>query len=139
MGVPEKWINHRKRANWGSRYGASTSAPFSTFTLGAGFPFLFAWLDAELPDEEPNIIGTLVGGVICIGICFAIIVVIEVIASSLRRHSFKGWIAGLILFDVYAFSLFLPLGVVGLWALLSRGTREQFGIAVSTPVPNQEF
>ena len=101
--------------------------------VGVGIPFLFAWLNAEFPEEEPEPLGTIGGGIFIFGICLAMIIVVELIASSLRRVSFKGWVAALILFAIYTASLYLPLGVVGLWALLSAGTREQFGIRVAEP------
>jgi hypothetical protein len=52
----------------------------------------------------------------------------EVIVYGLKRRKFWAWVAGLIVFGMYVMSAFLPLGAFGLWGLLDRGSREEFGI-----------
>ena len=61
-------------------------------------------------------------------ISVVLIVVIEVVASGLHRRRFWAWVAALCLFAMYLPSLFLPLGALGLWGLLSPGSRVTFGI-----------
>jgi hypothetical protein len=60
--------------------------------------------------------------------CLALIAGIEVVAYGLRRRKFWAWVAGLCIFGVYVPSLFLPLGALGLWGLLDRGSRAEFGV-----------
>ena len=55
---------------------------------------------------------------------------IEFVVKGLRRRRFWAWVAGLCIFGVYTCSIFLPLGVLGLWGLLDRGSRSEFGISV---------
>lgn len=61
-------------------------------------------------------------------LCFVLIVVIEVVAKGLRRRRYWAWVAGLCIFAIYLPSLFLPLGALGLWGLLSPGSRVSFGV-----------
>jgi hypothetical protein len=63
--------------------------------------------------------------------CLALIVGIEAVAAGLRRRKFWAWIAGLCIFGLYAPSIFLPLGALGLWGLLDAGSRAEFGIGVT--------
>lgn len=44
----------------------------------------------------------------------------------LRKGQTRGWTSGLVLSGLYLPSLFLPLAVVMLWALLSKGTRHRY-------------
>ena len=53
---------------------------------------------------------------------------VEVVAYGIRKHKFWGWIAGLIVYGRYLPSLFLPLGVLGLWGFLTEGSRVEFGL-----------
>ena len=53
---------------------------------------------------------------------------VEVVAAGPRRRKFWAWVAGLCVFGTYATSLFLPLGVLGLWGLLDEGSRAAFGV-----------
>lgn len=61
-----------------------------------------------------------------LGLCMAI--VIEWIAHGLRRQQVWAWWAGLGIFVVFVSPLLLPLGLVGLWGLLAKGSRQAFGI-----------
>jgi catechol 2,3-dioxygenase-like lactoylglutathione lyase family enzyme len=58
----------------------------------------------------------------------ALVAGIELVALGLRRRRFWAWVAGLCIFGVYAPSLFLPLGALGLWGLLDAGSRRAFGV-----------
>src|SRR4051812_36652194 len=44
---------------------------------------------------------------------------IETVAHGLRRRRYWGWVAGLCIFTLYIPTVFLPLGALGLWALLA--------------------
>jgi len=65
------------------------------------------------------------------GSCFLLALGVEVVAYGVHRRRYWGWIAGLCVFGVYVPSLFLPLGILGLWGLLDRSSRQVFGIEVS--------
>ena len=60
--------------------------------------------------------------------CLALIAGVEFVAFGLGRRKFWAWVAGLCIFGTYAPSLFFPLGVLGLWGLLDRGSRAEFGV-----------
>jgi hypothetical protein len=60
--------------------------------------------------------------------CMAMAVGVEFVAEGLRRRRFWAWVVGLCIFALYVSSLFLPLGVLGLWGLLDAGSRAEFGI-----------
>jgi hypothetical protein len=75
-------------------------------------------------------VGRSVAGVFFI-VCMAMAVGIEFVVASLHRRRFWAWVVGLCIFALYASSLFLPLGVLGLWGLLNPGSRAEFGIGVS--------
>jgi hypothetical protein len=53
---------------------------------------------------------------------------VEVVARGLRRRKYWGWVAALCIFTLYVPSMFLPLGVLGLWALLTPATRAHYGV-----------
>lgn len=61
-----------------------------------------------------------------LGLCMAI--VIELTACGLRRQQFKAWVAGLGIFIIFVSPLLLPLGLLGLWGLLAKGSRRAVGI-----------
>ena len=60
--------------------------------------------------------------------CLILIAGIELVVYGLHRRKFWAWVAGLCIFGLYAPSLFFPLGALGLWGLLDRGSRAEFGI-----------
>jgi len=60
--------------------------------------------------------------------CLALIAGIEVVVFGLRQRKFWAWVAGLCIFGLYVPSLFLPLGALGLWALLDAGSRAELGV-----------
>jgi chromate transport protein ChrA len=55
---------------------------------------------------------------------------IEYVVASLHRRRYWAWIASLFIFTVYVPSLFFPLGALGLWGLLDRGSLAEFGITL---------
>ena len=67
--------------------------------------------------------------------CALIAVGVEVVAYGIHKRKFWGWVAGLIVFGIYAPSLFLPLGAFGLWGLLATGSRAEFGVGGSGGQP----
>jgi hypothetical protein len=58
----------------------------------------------------------------------ALAVGVEVVVYGLNRRRFWAWVAGLAIFGVYVPSGFLPLGVLGLWGLLQKASRAEFGV-----------
>jgi chromate transport protein ChrA len=70
-------------------------------------------------------------GVVALILCLVLVAGIEVVASGLRRRRFWAWVSGLCIFGLYLPSLFLPLGALGLWGLLSPGSRVAFGVTGS--------
>ncbi len=86
------------------------------FGLGCLVLFLFLSLDR------------IAHGLVLFVFCLALAVGIEIVNSGLRRRKFWAWVAGLCVFAVYVPSLFIPLGVLGLWGLLDAGSRAEFGI-----------
>ena len=74
----------------------------------------------------------IVDGIIFIFIINLIVLLViaalnEVVARAIKKRKFWGWIFGIILFGLYIPSPFLPLGVFGLWALLTPNSRKAFG------------
>ena len=61
-------------------------------------------------------------------LCLALACGIEFVVYGLRRRKFWAWVAGLCIFGFYVPTLFLPLGVIGLWGLLDSGSRAEFGV-----------
>ena len=57
--------------------------------------------------------------------CLVLIVGIEFVAAGLANRRYWAWIAGICIFGMYATSLFLPLGALGLWGLLDPDSREE--------------
>jgi hypothetical protein len=60
---------------------------------------------------------------------------VEFVRSGIIQRKFWAWVAGLCIFGLYMPSIFLPLGALGLWGLLEKGTREEFGIGAT---PSQD-
>jgi hypothetical protein len=60
------------------------------------------------------------------GVCLAMIAVPEVVAWGLVKRYYWAWVAGIVIFAIYAPSLFFILGGLGLWGLLDEGSRAQF-------------
>ena len=59
---------------------------------------------------------------------------IETVARGLRLRRYWGWVAGVCILTLYIPTVFLPLGAVGLWALLTPATRGLFGVGPLTSV-----
>lgn len=86
------------------------------------FPLLFFLMpEDDTPPAFRIVLAVLLGG---IGLVCAIGA--EVVAWGLGRRRYWAWIAGLCVFGLYTPSLFLPLGVLGLWGLLDSGSQEVF-------------
>jgi drug/metabolite transporter superfamily protein YnfA len=64
-------------------------------------------------------------------LCLVMAVFIEVVVRGIRQRKRWAWIAGLCLAGLYLPSLFMPLGALGLWGLLDKGSRAEFGFDVS--------
>ncbi|MBN1460341.1 MAG: hypothetical protein JXA57_12455 [Armatimonadetes bacterium] len=60
--------------------------------------------------------------------CLGLAIVPEVAIVGIKRRRFWGWALALIIFGLYIPSLFLPLGVIGLKALLDSASRAEMGI-----------
>lgn len=60
------------------------------------------------------------------GVCGGIAVINWVVAWGITRRYYWAWIAGIVVFAIYAPSLFFILGGLGLWGLLDEGSRAQF-------------
>lgn len=56
------------------------------------------------------------------------VVIYQVVAHGLRRHRFWAWVAALCVLGAHAVSVYLPVAAFGIWGLVSRSTREVFGI-----------
>ena len=54
-------------------------------------------------------------------LCGIIAGCIELVAYAIHRRWLLGWVAGFILFVFW-----LPLGAIGLWGLLAKGSRAEF-------------
>jgi len=89
--------------------------------VGGFFIALVTVLDDEM--KLPMAVG--VGGVL---LCLALAAGVEFVAFGLRRRRFWAWAAGLCIFGIYMPSIFLPLGVLGLWGLLDSGSRAECGL-----------
>jgi hypothetical protein len=61
-------------------------------------------------------------------VCIALVAGTEFVARGLKRREYWAWVVGLCIFVIYAPFLFLPIGALGLWGLLDRGSRSDFGI-----------
>jgi hypothetical protein len=56
---------------------------------------------------------------------------VEFVRNGIIQRKFWAWGTGLCFFGLYMPSIFLPLGVFGLWGLLEKSSREEFGIGVT--------
>lgn len=61
----------------------------------------------------------------------ALAVGIEFVRRGIIQRKFWAWGTGLCIFGLYVPSIFFPLGAFGLWGLLGKGSREEFGIGVT--------
>jgi hypothetical protein len=77
--------------------------------------------------EDPRALPVEVESVGCI-LVLVLAAGVEAVARGLRRRSYWAWVAGLCIFILYIPTVFLPLGALGLWALLSPATRQPFGV-----------
>jgi hypothetical protein len=88
-----------------------------------GFLFFGLSYIPDIRDELPDLFGT-----VALIFCLILFAGIEFVASGIRSRRFWAWVSGLCVFGLYVPSLFLPLGALGLWGLLSPGSRAAFGI-----------
>ena len=84
---------------------------------------VFAAYDRENLDAARAVI---YGGLVML--CLVVAAIPEIAAYGIRHRRLWGWILGLILCGAYALSIFLPLGVFGLWGLLDAGSRAEMGL-----------
>jgi len=66
------------------------------------------------------------------GIGVACAVGVEVTVWGLKKRKFWAWVTALCIFGLYVPSLLLPLGVAGLWGLLTPASRAEFGMDKSS-------
>jgi hypothetical protein len=85
--------------------------------------------DARSVDRESLWLAVMLTAML-VGVCAMLVAGIEVIAYGVAQRRRWAWIAGVGLFATFVPSLFLPLAVLGLWGLLDRKTREEFGVSL---------
>ncbi len=101
----------------------------SAIYLIAGLAFLgYSRLPAQ-PTNLPSEAG-LVGCITCLTLAAGI----ELVARGLRRRRYWAWVAGVCILTLYVPTVFLPLGALGLWALLTPATRALFGVGPLTSI-----
>jgi hypothetical protein len=88
--------------------------------LGIGFYFLLNSLAEE--DRE-----SAAAGIVFAVFCFTLAVVVETIAWGIRRRYYWAWILGVGTFALYVPSIFMPLGILGVWWLMDDSSRAEFG------------
>ena len=98
--------------------------------ISAVIYFLLGLLMLSLPlfssDERSGLAGAFAIGLFVL--CLVLVGGIEFVVYGLKQRKFWAWVAGLCIFGLYAPSLFLPLGALGLWGLLDAGSQAEFGI-----------
>lgn len=97
--------------------------------IGVGVPMLMTLLD-----EDPIVVGifSAVMGITTL----SILVGLEVLIYGLKKRKKWSWIVGLIVFGLYIPSLFLPLGVIGMIAMMKPETQRVLGASIQTqPTP----
>ena len=99
----------------------------SAIYLIAAFAFLGYSRSPAQPTKLPSEAG-LVGCILCIASAAGI----ELVARGLRRRRYWAWVAGVCILTLYVPTVFLPLGAIGLWALLAPATRALFGVGPLT-------
>lgn len=68
-------------------------------------------------------------------LCIALAMLARSLIGALRQRKRWAWITAAVLFALYLPSAFLPLGAVGLFGLMSEGTRAQFPVARRDSAP----
>lgn len=76
-------------------------------------------------------------GVVLLVFCLLLSVGVEAVVYGLKRRRFWAWVAALCIFGVFVPSVFLPLGALGLWGLLDRDSRQEFGVDGEPPSRDQ--
>ncbi len=60
------------------------------------------------------------------------------VSRHLEQRRFWAWVAAIVFFSLMLDTWFFPLGVLGLWGLLTKGTRAEFmGVQNSEPGPRE--
>jgi hypothetical protein len=90
--------------------------------------FLFALSFSAATQNKSS---TVVLNVILGTIILALAAGVEFVRRGIIQRKFWAWVAGLCIFGLYMPSIFFPLGVSGLWGLLAKGSREEFGVGVT--------
>ena len=101
----------------------------SAIYLIASLAFMGYSLPSAQPTRLPSAIGWATGA-----LCLAFAAGIELVARGLRRHRHWGWVAGVCILTLSIPTVFLPLGAVGHWALLTPATRAFFSVGPLTSV-----
>lgn len=99
------------------------SAMLYVLLLAVGIYLL--WLIPNISENDPY---AWYLALILIPLGLVLAVIIEWIARGLHRQQVWAWRAGLGIFVVFVSPLLLPLGLVGLWGLLVKGSRSAFGV-----------
>jgi hypothetical protein len=107
---------------------ATVALRISTVLYALMGPLIFAisYMSGALKDSSVVLIDTF-------ATVFTLILAIgvEFVRNGIIQRKFWAWGTGLFIFGFYTLSIFLPLGVFGLWGLLAKGSREEFGIGVT--------
>ncbi len=56
----------------------------------------------------------------------AIVALIELVIRGLKAHKSWAWVLSIILGGIYFFSIYLPLGAIILWGVLSKESKVLF-------------
>lgn len=67
-------------------------------------------------------------GVVLVLFCLGAAFGIEKVVAGLHRRRLWAWVVALGIFALYVFSVFFPLGLLGLCGLLDRGSLAEFDI-----------
>lgn len=110
-------MTHIKRANLMLRISSVVYALLGLLMIG---------LVVLLNDggEAGDSVGLYFIAIVCLGMVGAV----EVVAAGLRNHKKWAWITALIIFIIYVPSAFIPMGIIGILALIKKDVREACGV-----------
>jgi hypothetical protein len=111
---------------WLARLCLQICAPLSFF-LGVS-AVAFCFFSTARPDDALLLVGV---GILGGGVALAVVCLW--LASGLGRRRFWAWVLSLMLFLLFLPTLYFPLGLLGLWGLLDRGTKDEFGFKRKAP------
>jgi ABC-type molybdate transport system permease subunit len=90
--------------------------------------FLFALsFSAGTQNKSSVVIMDIALGLFVLGLAVGV----EFVRRGIINRKFWAWVAGLCIFGVYTPSIFFPLGLLGFWGLLAKGSRAEFGVGVT--------